>query len=114
MSFKEGLLEDGKNVFLNDSEFSEEITYIPSGQEAVSINAVVVRIGLEPGVENASRSLRNQAEIYVANDRASGITRLDKKDDRIILNDSEGVQRNARINEVLSRDQGMWHLLIGW
>jgi len=114
MSLKEKLLEDSSDIFLNNSEFAEEITYISSTSKAILIDAVVVRLGLEPGAENVSRSLRNQAEIYVANDGVSGIIKLDKKDDRIVLNDSEGIRRNARINEVLNRDQGMWHLLIGW
>ena len=114
MSLEKKFIEDSNSVFLNDSEFAEKITYISSTSKAILIDAVVVRQGLEPGAENVGRSLRNQAEIYVANDGISGIIKLDKKDDRIILIDFEGIKRSARINEVLSRDQGMWHLLIGW
>jgi len=39
---------------------------------------------------------------------------VSKADDRITLKDSEGFDREARINDVISRDEGMWHLLVGW
>ena len=114
MSFKEKLLEDSKYVFLNDDEFSEKILYIPSSGNNRIIDAIVIRQGLEPGAENVSRSLRKQAEIYIANDSDTGVIEIDKKDDRIKLKDIEGTIREARINEILHKDDGMWHLLIGW
>ena len=114
MSFKDQLSQDSINTFLNTDEFAEEITYTPSGGPPKTIKAVVVREGLEPSSENASRSLRNQAEIYIANDDVNGVTVIDKKDDRITLNDVEDTAREARINEILSRDEGIWHLIVGW
>jgi len=114
MSFKDQLPQDSINTFLNSGEFAEEITYAPSGGVPKTIKAVVVREGLEPSSENASRSLRKQAEIYFVNDDVNGVTAIDKKDDRITLNDVEGTAREARINEVLASDEGMWHLIVGW
>lgn len=114
MSFKDQLSPDSINTFLNTNEFAEEITYIPSVGPPRIIRAVVVREGLEPSSENMSRSLKNQAEVYIANDDTDGVTQIDKKDDRVTLNDVEGTAREARINEILSRDEGMWHLIVGW
>ena len=114
MSFKDQLPQDAVNTFLNADEFAEEITYTPSGGAPKVIKAVIVREGLEPSSENVSRSLRNQAEIYIANDDTGGVTQVDKKDDRLMLNDIDGTPREARVNEILSRDEGMWHLIVGW
>lgn len=114
MSFKDQLSSDALNTFLNSDEFAEEITYIPSGGASKIIKAVIVREGLEPSSENASRSLRKQAEIYIANDDVEGVASIDKKDDRITLNDIEGTAKEVRINEVLCNDNGMWHLMVGW
>ena len=114
MSLKDQLPLDSVNTFLNADEFAEEITYTPSGGVPKIIKAVIVREGLEPSSENASRSLRKQAEIHIANDDVNGVTQVDKKDDRVTLNDVEGSAREARINEVLASDNGMWHLMVGW
>lgn len=100
--------------FLNTSEFAEVIIYTPYGQSDKYIDAVVVRERLSPGSENQSRSLQNQAEIYIANDAIEGVTSIDKKDDRVTLSDIEGVSRQARILEILHKDEGAWHLLVGW
>ena len=114
MSFKDQLPQDAVNTFLNEDEFAEEITYTPSGGAPKVIKAVIVREGLEPSSENVSRSLRNQAEIYIANDETNGIAAVNKTEDRITLKDSEGFDREARINDVISRDEGMWFILVGW
>jgi hypothetical protein len=114
MSFKDQLPQDAVSTFLNTEEFAEEITYTPSVGSPKTIKAVIVREGLEPSSENASRSLRKQAEVYIANDDVDGVTAIDKKDDRITLNDVDGTPREARINEVLGGDEGIWHLIVGW
>lgn len=114
MTFKTQATQEAKEVFLNSDEFAEEITYTLAAGGTKVIKAVVVRRGLEPGSENVSRSLRKQAEVYIADDAVSGVTAIDKTDDRIRLKDMEGIDREARINEVLERDGGMWHLLAGW
>lgn len=114
MSFKAQISKDSKNIFLNSDEFAEEITYTPLVGSAKTIKAIVVQQGLEPGSENISRSLRNRAEVYIANDAIEGVTLIDKRDDKITLNDIEGTSREARINEILHKDEGIWHLLVGW
>lgn len=114
MSLKGRFSADVIDCFLNTAEFAEVITYTPQGQAAKDINAIVVRGRLEPGSEDQGRGLQNQVEIYIANDAVEGVTSVDKKDDRITLDDVEGTIREARIIEVLHKDAGAWHLLVGW
>lgn len=114
MSLKDRFSLDVINCFLNTAEFAEAIAYTPEGEAGKEINAIVVRGRLEPGSEDQGRGLQNQVEIYIANDATEGVTFVDKKDDRITLNDVEGTSREARIIEVLHKDEGAWHLLVGW
>jgi len=114
MTLKEQMQTDGHGAFLNSDEFAEEITYTAEGVSARVIKAIVVRYELSPAEENINRSLKKQAEIYIANDAVEGVVAIDKKDDRITLKDTEGFDREARINDVLNRDEGMWHVLVGW
>ncbi len=113
MSFKDQIAVDAK-VFLNSDEFAEEITYTPAGGAPKEIKAVILRYEIAPTEENVYRSLKNRAEIHIANDAEKGITQINKKDDRITLKDTEGFEHEARINEVINSDKGMWHLLAGW
>ena len=78
------------------------------------IKAVVIRYELAPAEENVYRSLKKQAEIHIANDEDEGVTAINKKDDRILLKDTEGIEHEARINDVINSDEGMWYLLVGW
>jgi hypothetical protein len=114
MSLKDQFSLDVINCFLNTAEFAEVITYTPEGEAGKEINAIVVRGRLEPGSEDQGRGLQSQVEIYIANDATEGVISVDKKDDRITLDDVEGTNREARIIEVLHKDEGAWHLLVGW
>jgi len=114
MSFKDQLSQDAVKSFLNTDEFAEEVIYTPSAGDPKVIKAVVVRESLEPSRENMARSLRNTARLYIANDEEAGVTGIDKKDDRITLNDIDGDERVARINEILHSDEGIWELSVGW
>ena len=115
MTFKDDLLTDAKNVFLGgNDEFDEEITYTPSGESGKTINALVVRDVLEPGKENSRRSLKNQAEVYIANDATAGVTAIDRAGDSIAVADREGNSKDARVAKVIGNDGGMWHLLVEW
>lgn len=114
MTLKGQLAQDGHGVFLNTDEFAEKITYTVEGSGSRVIRAIVVRYELAPAEENINRSLKKQAEVYIANNAVEGVTQISKKDDRITLKDTEGFDREARINDVLNRDEGMWHLLVGW
>ncbi|MFH2138464.1 MAG: hypothetical protein ABII88_08135 [Candidatus Omnitrophota bacterium] len=105
---------DAVSCFLNSGEFAEEITYITGAGASKIIKAVVVRYELAPAEENINRSLKKQAEVYIANDETSGVVTVNKKDDRITLKDTEGFDREARINDIVNRDDGMWYLMVGW
>ena len=113
MSFKELQLEDAKNALLNTDEFAEEIKYASYGKWPVTIKAVIVRERLDPGSENMGRSLRNEAEVYILNDETEGIVSIDKKRDRITLQESNE-EVTARISEVLGKDDALWRLLVSW
>jgi len=114
MTFKSMQLEDAKNALLNTNEFAETIEYAPYGKWPKAIKAVIVRERLDPGSENMGRSLRNEAEVYILNDETDGISSIDKKNDRITLPDIEGNEKEARIKEVLHKDEATWRLLVGW
>lgn len=113
MSLKDRIAVDAL-VFLNPGEFAEGIVYTAGGGVPKTIQAMVVRYELSPTEENVYRSLKKQAEIFIARDEATGIATVNKKDDRITLKDTEGIEQEARINDVISGDEGMWHLLVGW
>lgn len=115
MTFKADLLTDVKQVFLGgNDEFDESVTYTPGVGSAKSINALVVRDSLEPVKETAGRSLRNQAEVIIANDATAGVATIDKTRDKITLNDREETSRKARIVEIIGSDDGVWHLRVEW
>jgi len=114
MSLKEQMPKDADKCLLNTGEFAEEITYTTGAGVSKVIRAIVVRYELAPAEENINRSLKKQAEVYIANDDTVGVTTINKTDDRITLKDTEGINREARINDIISRDEGMWFLLVGW
>jgi len=114
VSLKDQMALDAKTVFLNGGEFAEQITYTPSGETAKTIKAVVVRKELAPADENSGRSLKNQAEVFISSDGTEGVSAINQKDDRITVSDVEGVSKEARINDILGSDGGLWHLLVGW
>lgn len=114
MSLKDQMAADARMAFLNNNEFAEEITYTPAAGTAKLIRAVIVRKELSPSDEVTGRSLKNQAEAYISTDPIEGVAFINRRDDRIALNDVEGISKEARINDVLGKDEGLWHLLIGW
>lgn len=115
MTFKDDLLTDAKDVFLaGNNEFDESVTYTPAGDVAKAINALVVRDALEPGKEGKALALRNQAEIFIANDATAGVTSIDETDDRVAITDRAGTSQTARIARIIDSDAGMWHLLVEW
>lgn len=114
MSLKEQMPKDAVSCFLNGGEFAEDITYTTGEGVSKVIKAVVVRYELAPAEENINRSLKKQAEVYIANDETNGVATVNKKDDRITLKDTEGFDHEARINDVITRDEGMWYLMVGW
>ena len=113
MSFKDNLKADAR-TFLNTDEFAESLTYIPHGGTAKVIKAVITRGRLDPASGNFSRSLKNEAEIYIMNDEAEGVITIDKTNDRIVLKELDGDEKEARITEILNSDKGIWHIRVGW
>lgn len=111
MSLK--LKTDALNVFLGE-EFGEDITYTPGGGSAKTIKAIVAKDALGPGSENSGRTLRNQAEVYIANDTVKGMSEINRRDDRLSITDREGSVRTVRVARVIGSDTGMWHLLVEW
>ncbi len=114
MSFKEQLSDDMKQTFLNTDEFAQGIKYSISGGSEKDIKAIVVFKELEVAGENNGRSLKNQAEVYIPKDEEISVTVINKQNDRITINDSEGIERKARIVDIITQDEGMFHLLVGW
>lgn len=114
MSFKTKLTTDFKSVFLNRDEYAENIKYTPSGQSQRTIKAIVIRKRLSSSGEDTGRILQNQAEIYIANDSTYGVTSVDKGDDIVAMPEIEGGSDiNWAIIDILEKDGGCWHLLIG-
>ena len=114
MAFKSQIKEDALNCFLNTDEFAEEITYTPAGGQERIIKAVVNRGKITPTRQDELHTLQNQAEVFVLNDETSGISLINKKDDRITLTDLEGDLKECRIVEILNKDDALWHLLVEW
>lgn len=114
MTFKSQLKGDALNCLLNTNEFAESITYIPAGCSSRLIKAIVNRGQIKPSREDSLRTLQNQAELFVLNDEAAGISLINKKDDKIVLTDLEGDTKEGRIAEVLNKDDALWHLLVEW
>lgn len=114
MTLQEQMAVDARTAFLNPTEFAEEITYTPVGSAVKQIKAVVVCKGLEPAGENTGRSLKNQAEVFISTDAVVGVAVINRKEDRVTLNDIDGISREARVHDVLGQDCGLWHLLVGW
>jgi hypothetical protein len=113
MSLKAQLPEDSKRIFLNSDEFAEEITYAPKAGSPKTIKAIVVRQRLDSGSEDQGRILRNQAEIYIANDATGGVTSVDKGDDEASFPEIPGGSSVSWVViDILGTDDGMWHLLL--
>jgi hypothetical protein len=115
MTFKDDLLTDARDVFLGgNDEFDESVSYTPSGESARSINVLLVKDALEPGKEGKRLALHNQAEMYIANDATDGVTSINKTSDRVAITDRDGNAQTARIVNIISSDDGIWHVLIEW
>lgn len=113
MTLKSRLPEDAKEAFLNSDEFSELVTYTPSGGSPKIIKAVVVRERLQADGPDQGRVLNRQAEIYIANHATDGVTSVDKGNDTVSFPVFvEGSAVAWKVVEVLGKDEGMWHLAV--
>lgn len=113
MTLKSQLAEDAKNAFLNSDEFAENITYTPRDAAARAVKAVVVRSPAEADPESNVRVLRNQCEVYVANDSSEGVTSVTEGYDKVSFAEHVGGSvRDWAVVRVIDNDSGMWHLLV--
>jgi hypothetical protein len=113
MVFKDGLAQDAGKVFLNSSEFAEDAVYTPKGGTPLTIKAVINRRRLDPAFEDTGRTLLNQAEIFIANDAAAGVTSINKGGDTVSFSETiGGAAISWVVVDILNQDEGMWHLLV--
>lgn len=136
MTFKDQMIDDMKNVFLNQDEFAEDIVYTPYGENARTIKALVIRERLQPDDLSDGRVLSRQYEIYIANDPTEGVTAINKGKDIISLRKFEEANylqdafgnyvkdNNGNyivlvdeklewvVADILSQDYAFWRLLV--
>lgn len=113
MTLKSQLPEDARRAFLNNDEFGELVTYTPNGGSPKIIKAIVVRERLQADGPDQGRVLNRQAEIYVANHAADGVTSVDKGNDTVSFPVFvEGSDVSWKVVEILGKDEGMWHLAV--
>lgn len=115
MTFKDQIKNDAVNCILNGNEFAEDILYTPSGGQARVIKAIVDRKRLSPVSEDSSRALVDSIEIMIARDPVYGIAEITKgmDADEVVLSETiGGVGVNFFVADILSQDEGMWHLLL--
>ena len=94
---KEQMADDFVNVFLNENEFSESITYIPSGGTAKQIYGIITRNRIEPDQQGHSKSLMNQVIIDIANDPTYGVVTINKGQDKVSLPAIKGLLKGILI-----------------
>ncbi|MFH1385112.1 MAG: hypothetical protein ABIH47_09170 [Candidatus Omnitrophota bacterium] len=114
MSFKDAVKQDAYTAFLNTSEFAEVVTYTPHGGAAKSVKAIVDRGRLEPAAEDHGRVLGSSVEILIANDADYGVVSVNKGNDAVALKKTLDDESDTVffVADVLSHDEGMWHLLL--
>jgi hypothetical protein len=113
MTFKDQIKSDALNVFLNTGEFAETVSYTPKGGSAKTIKAVVNRERPDPAAEVSNRAYFNQLEIMIANDATNGIAAINKDGDTVSLPlRPGGVAVTFTVKDILSSDDGMWHLIL--
>ncbi|MDD4980696.1 MAG: hypothetical protein PHC54_05460 [Candidatus Omnitrophica bacterium] len=112
-SFKEQLVSDAVNIFLNADEFAETITYLPKGGEEILIRAIVDRNQISPAGEDSGRLLQNQIRISIANSETYGVISVNKGEDIVSLPERiGGADVDFVVADVISQDEGMWTLLL--
>lgn len=113
MSFKDQMSLDSVNVFLKVDEFAEEVSYTCDSGQTKLLKALIVREQIDSGSEDRGHILRNQVEMYIANHEEYGITEVTKGKDHVsfpLL--IGGEDQDWRVVNILSKDNGMWHLIV--
>lgn len=112
MSFKDLMKRDAMDTIENSDEFAEAIVYTPYGGAAKTISAIVIRNRIEPNSQDQNRSLVNQVIIEIANDLTSGITTINKGQDKVSLPALIGSSNSDwLIVDIVAQDDAMWRLL---
>lgn len=114
MTLKTQMPTDAINVFLNSDECAESISYTPNGGSAKTIKAVINRERLNQQGQDQGRTVTKECEIQIANDATYGVTSVSKGNDTVsfpVYNEG-GTNVTWRVIEVISKDEGMWHLRV--
>ncbi len=113
MTLKDQMPVDALNCMLNAGEFAEAVTYKPSGGSPKTINALVVRKQIEADEQDQGHVLENQCEVYLANHAVSGVVSVQKGKDVLSFPEQPGgTSIDWFVVDVVSKDDGMWRLLV--
>lgn len=110
MSLKDLLQQDLDNVFLNTDECAEEVQYYSASLEQYfAINAIVDRKRIMPDEFGVGGTNSKQGEIRISKTQ---ITKVLVGDDRVVIEDNNGQLVQYGVEEILSSQNGEWHLVI--
>jgi hypothetical protein len=113
MSLSDDIKDDLVSEFLDTNEFAEQIVFCPYNAAAVTIAAVIDRKPKEPTIEDNNRSLSNEAEIMIARDATYGRATIDVINDKVQFPPNiDGDNEDWTIAEIISQDNGCWHLRV--
>jgi hypothetical protein len=114
MTLKSDMVSDARNIFLNASEFAEQVSYTPFGGSPKTIKAVVDRSRIDSNIQDSGRLVGKQAEIWIANHATDGVTSVNKGNDLVSMPNYNGGGTNVnwRVIEIIEKDEGMWRLLL--
>jgi hypothetical protein len=114
MTFKERIVDDAKDVFLDaETGFAEEITYTPSGGVAKTIKAVVERQMLTPNQQGQKQIPGREADISILNNADQGVSEVNKGKDKVSLPVWAGEESvEWAVVDVISKDEAMFVLRI--
>lgn len=112
MTFPALALSDFISI-LNASEISEEVSYIPNGGTAKTINVIVDRKQFDRFSVSDGVALKKTCEIMVANDSDSGVTSITRNHDQVMLAEYPGGTAIAwRVVDIMDVDSISWKLLL--
>lgn len=113
MSLKDQMLRDARQAILNTDEMAELITYTPYGGSGRTIKAIVNREPLKTSSIDEGRTLQRHCRVFVANHASDGVVSVAVRRDKVSLPVNEGgVSVVWDVSQVLSKDEGMWELLL--
>jgi hypothetical protein len=112
-TFKEQLVIDAVNTFVNIYEFAETITYTPKDGVGKLMPAIIDRSQISPAGEDTGRILKNQVNISIANNDLYGVISIIKGADKVSLPERIGGSNvDFLVADILRQDEGMWELLL--